>query len=310
MRIAVVGAGGVGGLFGALLSRAGEEVAFVARGDHLEAIRRDGLRVESPLGRFTVKAPISDDPAALGRADAVLVAVKTWQVKEVAPRLKALLGAATVVVPMENGVEAADDLAAALGKGPVAAGLCHVLSMIEKPGVVRHTGFTPRVTMGEPSGGGSERLDRLASALRKAGMEAAVTPDIGTALWEKFLLIDPMGSVGAAARASVGEMLEEPETRALLVAAMREVEAVGRARGAKFAAGAVERALGWVKGLPPAATASMQRDVVAGRPSELHEQAGAVVRLGRAAGVPVPVHEALYGVLAPQERRARAPERR
>ncbi|HEY6105518.1 MAG TPA: 2-dehydropantoate 2-reductase [Anaeromyxobacteraceae bacterium] len=306
MRIAIVGAGGVGGLFGTLLKRAGEEVAFVARGAHLEAIRRDGMRVESPLGTFTAHAPASDDPAALGTADAVLVAVKTWQVKEVAPRLRPLLGPATVVVPMENGVEAADELAAALGPGPVAGGLCHVLAWIEGPGAVRHTGFAPRVTLGEMAGGGSERLERLAAALRKAGMEAAVVADIRTALWEKFLFIDPFGSVGAVARAPVGELLSVPETRALLVAAMREVEALGRARGARLAPDAVERTLARVEALPPEATASMQRDVQAGKPSELHEQTGAVVRLGRDAGVPVPVHQVLYGALLPQERRARA----
>ncbi len=306
MRIAVVGAGGVGGLFGALLSRAGEEVVFVARGAHLEAIKRDGLKVESPLGSFTARVQASDDPAALGTADAVLVAVKTWQVKEVAPRLRPLLGPTTVVVPMENGVEAADELAAALGPGPVAGGLCHVLAWIEGPGAVRHAGFAPRVTLGELAGGGSERLERLAAALRRAGMEAAVVADIRSALWEKFLFIDPLGSVGAVARVPVGEMLSAPETRALLVAVMREVEALGRARGARLAADAVERTLARVEALPPEATASMQRDVLAGKASELHQQTGAVVRLGRAAGVPVPVHEALYGALLPQERRARA----
>ncbi len=306
MRIAVVGAGGVGGLFGALLSRAGEEVAFVARGAHLEAIRRDGLRVESSLGSFTVRAQASDDPAALGAADAVLVAVKTWQVKEVAPRLRPLLGPAAVVVPLENGVEAADDLAAALGPGPVAGGLCHVLAWIERPGAVRQTGFAPRVTLGELGGGGSERLERLAAALRRAGIETAVVPDIRTKLWEKFLIIDPLGSVGAAVRLPVGELLAVPETRALLVAAARETEALARARGARLAADALERTLGWVEALPPEATSSMQRDVVAGKPSELHEQTGAVVRLARASGVPVPVHEALYAALLPQERRARA----
>ncbi len=306
MRIAVVGAGGVGGLFGGLLSRAGEEVAFVARGAHLQAIERDGLKVESPLGSFTARVQASGDPAALGTADAVLVAVKTWQVKEVAPRLRPLLGPGTVVVPMENGVEAADELAAALGPGPVAGGLCHVMAWIEGPGAVKHGGFGPKVTLGELAGGGSERLERLAAAMRRAGMEAAVVDDIRTALWEKFLFIDPFSSVGAVARVPVGEMLAVPETRALLVAAMREVEALGRARGARLAPDAVERTLKRVEGLPPDATASMQRDVLAAKPSELHEQTGAMVRLGRAAGVPVPVHEALYGALLPQERRARA----
>jgi 2-dehydropantoate 2-reductase len=306
MRIAMVGAGGVGGLFGGLLARAGHEVVLVARGAHLLAIRRDGLQVESPLGRFTVRPPASDEPAELGTVDAVVVAVKAWQVKEVAPRLRPLLGPATVVVPMENGVEAAGELAAALGPGPVAGGLCHVLAWIERPGAVKHAGFGPRVTLGELPGGGSERLDRLAAAMRQAGMEAAVVDDIRTALWEKFLFIDPLSSVGAVTRAPVGEMVAVPETRALLLAAMREVEALARKSGARLPQEAVERTLARVEGLPADATASMQRDVLAGRPSELHEQTGAVVRLGRAAGVPVLVHEALYGALLPQERKARA----
>ncbi|HZY02045.1 MAG TPA: 2-dehydropantoate 2-reductase [Anaeromyxobacteraceae bacterium] len=306
MRIAMVGAGGVGGLFGGLLARAGHEVVLVARGAHLLAIRRDGLQVESPLGSFTVRPPASDEPAELGTVDAVVVAVKAWQVKEVAPRLRPLLGPATVVVPMENGVEAAGELQAALGPGPVAGGLCHVLAWIERPGAVKHAGFGPRVTLGELPGGGSERLDRLATAMRQAGMEAAVVEDISTALWDKFLFIDPLSSVGAVTRAPVGEMVAVPETRALLLAAMREVEALARKSGARLPQEAVERTLARVEGLPADATASMQRDVLAGRPSELHEQTGAVVRLGRAAGVPVPVHEALYGALLPQERKARA----
>ncbi|HYQ81541.1 MAG TPA: 2-dehydropantoate 2-reductase [Anaeromyxobacteraceae bacterium] len=306
MRIAMVGAGGVGGLFGGLLARAGEEVVLLARGSHLQAIRRDGLTVDSPLGRFTVRPQASDDPAALGAVDAVVVAVKTWQVKEVAPRLRPLLGPATVVVPMENGVEAAAELQAALGAGPVAGGLCHVMAWIEGPGAVKHAGFGPKVTLGELAGGGSERLERLAAAMRKAGMEAAVVDDIRTALWEKFLFIDPLSSVGAATRAPVGEMLAVPETRALLLATMREVEALARKSGARLAPDAVDRTLKRVESLPADGTASMQRDVLAGRPSELHEQTGAVVRLGRAAQVPVPVHEALYGALLPQERKARA----
>jgi 2-dehydropantoate 2-reductase len=305
MRIAVVGAGGVGGLFGGLLARSGAEVALVARGRQLQAIRANGLRVESPLGSFAVPAPAQEDPAALGPADAVLVAVKTWQVKEVAPRLGPLLAPGAVVVPMENGVEAADELAGALGEGPVAGGLCHVLAWIEAAGVIRHTGPPPRVTLGERGGGGSERLERLAAALRAAGMEVAIAPDIQAALWEKFLFIDPFGSVGALTRSSAGAMRSDPESRAMLIGAMREVEAVARARGVAIPPGAVERALARIDSLPAEATASMQRDLAAGRPSELLEQTGAVVRLGSEAGVPVPLHEFVYGRLLPRERAAR-----
>ena len=305
MRIVVVGAGSVGGLFGGLLQRSGEEVAFVARGRHLAALRGGGLEVRSSLGTFAVKAPAAEDPSALGKADAVLVAVKTWQVEEVAPRLRPLVGPGTVVVPMENGVEAADTLAAALGPGPVAGGLTHVLAWIEAPGVVRHVGPTPRVTLGEARGGESERLERLADSLRKSGMDAVVVPDIESALWEKFLFIDPLGSVGAVTRAPIGVVRETSETRVLLVAAMREVEAVARGRGVALPADAVDRSLARIDALPPDGTASMHRDIVAGKPSELLEQTGAVVRLGAKARVPTPVHEVLFASLLPQETQAR-----
>jgi 2-dehydropantoate 2-reductase len=305
MRIVVVGAGGVGGLFGGLLHRSGEEVAFVARGGQLAALRGGGLEVRSTLGTFEVRAPAAEDPAALGKADAVVVAVKAWQVEEVAPKLRPLLGPRTVVVPMENGVEAVGTLAAALGEGRVAGGLTHVFAWIEAPGVVRHVGPAPRVTLGETRGGGSERLDRLAAALRKAGMEAAVIPDIEVALWEKFLFIDPLGSVGAAARSPVGAVRETSETRVLLVAAMREVAAVAKARGVALPADAVDRTLSRFDSLPVDGTASMHRDIVAGKPSELFEQTGAVVRLGAKAGVPTPVHDLLFACLLPQETQAR-----
>ncbi len=305
MRIVVVGAGGVGGLFGGLLQRSGEEVAFVARGPQLAALQGGGLEVRSALGTFAVKALAAEDPSALGKADAVLVAVKTWQVEEVAPRLRPLLGPGTVVVPMENGVEAAGTLAAALGAGPVAGGLTHVLAWVEAPGVVRHVGPAPRVTLGELRGGGSERLDRLADALRRSGMEAVVVPDIESALWEKFLFIDALGSVGAVTRAPIGVVREVSETRVLLVAAMREVEAVAKARGVALPADAVDRSLARIDSLPPDGTASMHRDIVAGKPSELFEQTGAVVRLGAKARVPTPVHEVLFASLLPQETQAR-----
>lgn len=305
MRIVVVGAGGVGGLFGGLLHRSGEDVAFVARGRHLEALRGGGLEVRSSLGTFAVRATAAEDPAAIGKADAVLVAVKAWQVEEVAPRLRPLVGPGTVVVPMENGVEAAGTLAAALGEGPVAGGLTHVFAWIEAPGVLRHVGPAPRVTLGELRGGGSERLERLAVALRKAGMEAAVVPDIEVALWEKFLFIDPFGSVGAATRAPIGVVRETSETRVLLVSTMREVAAVAKARGVALPSDAIDRTLARLDSLPVDGTASMHRDIVAGKPSELFEQTGAVVRLGARAGVPTPVHEVLFACLLPQEAQAR-----
>lgn len=313
MRIAVVGAGGVGGLVGGLLARSGMQVAFVARGEQLRAMQAHGLRVDSATrGSFTVSGlEASDDPARLAPADVVLVAVKGWQVREVAPRLAPLLKPDGVALPLENGVEAADDLARALGDERVAGGLCHMLSWIEAPGRIRHVGDQLRITIGERSGGGSPRLEALAAELRRAQMDVQIADDVTAASWEKFLFIEPLGSVGAATRAPVGIVRGLPETRALLVAAMEEIARLARARGVRLAADAVGRALEMVDRLPVDATASMQRDVQAGRPSELLDQTGAVVRLGKESAMPAPVHAFLYAALLPQEQAARrAAERR
>ena len=309
MRIAIVGAGGVGGLLAGLLARAGTEVAIVARGAHAEAIRREGLRVDSPLGTFSARiAAVAEDPAALGPADAVLVAVKAWQVAEVAPRLAPLVAGGGVAVPLQNGVEAAARLAAALGEERVAGGLVAVLSWIERPGAVKHVGFPPRIKVGERgarAGAASARLGALAAALRAAGTEAEVVADVEAAAWEKFLLIEPWGAVSAAARAPAGVVRSVPESRALLARAQAELAAVARARGVALPEGAEARALAIIDGVPVEATASMQRDLAAGLPSELEDQVGAVVRLAREVGTPVPVHEVLYAALLPQERAAR-----
>jgi 2-dehydropantoate 2-reductase len=309
MRIAIVGAGGVGGLFAGLLARSGTEVLLVARGAALKAIRSGGIAVDSPLGRFTARpAAAADDPAALGSSDAVLVSVKAWQVEDVAPRLAPLVAGGGFAVPLQNGVEAAARLATALGEERVVGGLTHVLAWTEAPGRIRHVGAAPRVTLGERgerAGRPSARLEALAAALRAAGIEVRIAEDVEAASWEKFLLIEPWGSVAAAARAPIGTLRAVPETRALLLAAMDEVAALAAARRVSLPAGLKDATLAWLEGLPAEATASMQRDIGAGRPSELLDQTGAVVRLARAAGVPAPLHEALLALLLPQERAAR-----
>jgi len=308
MRIAIVGGGGVGGLLAGLLARAGVDVRLVARGAHAEAIRRDGLRVDSPLGAFSVRIPVAEDPAAAGPVDAVLVAVKAWQVADLAPRLAPLVAGGGVVVPLQNGVEAAGRLAAALGEERVAGGLVSVLSWIDGPGAVKQVGAMLRVRVGERgarAGAPSPRLEALAAALRAAGADVEVVADVERASWEKFLLIEPWGAVSAVARAPIGVVRSVPETRALLARAQEELAALARARGVALAPDAVARTLATLDGVPAEGTASMQRDLGAGRPSELEDQVGAVVRLAREAGVPVPLHEAILGALLPQERAAR-----
>jgi 2-dehydropantoate 2-reductase len=308
MKIAVVGTGGVGGYFGGLLARAGHQVTFMARGGHLEAIRRNGLLVKSSShGEFTVSpARAEEDPARVGTVDYVLVAVKTYHIDSVAPTLPALVGAGTAVVPLLNGVTAHEVLLRHLSKASVVGGLCAVFSQIEAPGVIRMGGNTKTVVVGELEGPPSERLDRIVEAWKGQGVDASQSDDILAALWTKFLFIASTGGVTSLARVPVSGVRSQPPTRELLVAAFREVEAVARAKGIRLAPDVVDKTLKMVDGLDPAVTTSMQRDVAAGRPFELEAFNGTVVRDGQDVGVPTPVHATLYALLLPALRQAEA----
>jgi 2-dehydropantoate 2-reductase len=307
MRIGVFGSGGVGGYFGGRLAEAGEDVRFVARGAHLAAMLERGLRVTSIAGDFVVH-PVhaSDDPATLGEVDVVLLAVKAWQVAEAAEALRPMLGATTFVVPLENGIEAPDTLAVALGRDRVLGGLCRIIAWVEGPGHIRHAGVPPSVTLGELDAPGSPRAEALRAAFARArGVRVEVAADIRAAMWEKFLFIAAVSGVGTLARAPVGIIRSQPETRELLTQALTEIHAVALAHGIALPADAVKTTLTFVDSLPADGTMSMQRDVIEGRPSELEAQIGAVVRLGEASGVPVPLHRTIYAALLPLERRAR-----
>lgn len=306
MRVAIFGTGGAGGYFGAQLARAGEDVTFIARGEHLRAIRRDGLRVETPGEDILIHpAQATDDPAQVGAVDVVLVGVKTWQLREAAEAMRPMIGPQTFVVPMQNGVEAAGQLAEVLGPGRVLEGLCGTVSRVVGPGRILSLGQTNFIKFGEPDNQPSERAGRLLQAFERAGVRAEVPPDIRVSLWEKFIFVAPYGGVGALARAPAGVIRSLPETRRLLERGMREIMAVARARRINLADEAVEKTLALVDGLDPSATTSLQRDIIAGRPSELDAWNGAAVRLGRAAGVETPLHEFIYDSLLPSELRAR-----
>jgi 2-dehydropantoate 2-reductase len=306
MRIAVVGAGGVGAYFGARLAAAGNDVVFIARGAHLQAIRERGLRVDSVLGDMLIRpARASDDFGAFGAVDYVLLGVKTWQVAELAPKLAPLLARDTLIVPLQNGVETPDVLAGALGARHAGGGMCAGFALIEGPGHVRHLGGVTFIRFGELDGAKSARVLALRDAFVKAGVDAAVPDDIRATLWEKLLLVVPFGSLGAVSRAPIGVLMQTPETRALMISGMREIEAVARANGVRLADGAVDRALALLDKAAPEGTSSMQRDIAAGKRSELDAWTGAVVRLGAEHAVPTPLHSFLYTCLLPLERRAR-----
>lgn len=313
MRIAVFGAGAVGGYFGGRLAQAGEDVVLIARGEHLEAMQARGLRVESIEGDFTIEpVQATDDPAAVGVVDAVLVAVKAWQVPRAAQEMRPMVGAETFVVPLENGVEAPSQLAAVLGEEhgsdvrAVLGGLCRIISAVVEPGHIRHAGISPTITFGELDGRRSERVERLYEAFQKAqGVTPTIASDIHVAMWKKFLFIAALSGVGAVTRAPVGVLRSLPETRAMLEEAMEEIFAVAHARDVPLPPQTVAETMAFIDGLPPDGTASMQRDVMAGRPSELKSQNGAVFRLGREVGIGAPLHDFIYKSLLPQELQAR-----
>ena len=307
MRIAVYGSGAVGGYFGGRLAQAGEDVTFIARGAQLEAIRRDGLHVSSIAGDFTVHpARATDDPAAVGAVDVVLVGVKAWQLVDVAKAMQPLIGSATVVLPLENGIEAPDELARVIGRQHVLGGLCRIFAWVESPGHITHAGIDPQVAFGELDGTRSARVERLRSAFDGAhGVRAEVPDDIGVAMWSKFLFITGWGGVGALTRVPVGVLRRVPESRALLQRALREICDVAGARGVALPHDSAERVLAYIDGLPADGTTSMQRDVGAGRPSELEAQVGAIVRLADAAKVDVPLHRVIHAALLPLELTAR-----
>jgi 2-dehydropantoate 2-reductase len=307
MRIAIFGAGGVGGYFGGRLAQAGEEVIFIARGQHLQTMREAGLRVDSLYGDFIIHpAQVTDDPTSVGEVDVILLAVKTWQVMEAAEAIRPLIGKQTFVVPLQNGVETPEQLAEIVGAAHVIGGLCGLISYIAGPGHVCHTGGEPFITFGEMDNRRSERVEQLYQAFtRTVGLKATVPPDIQVAMWNKFLLIAAWSGVGSITRAPIGVILSLPDTRQMLIQAMQEIFDVGRGRQVALTPDVFERTMGFFEGLPPHGTASMQRDVLAGRPSELEAQNGGVVRLGQAVGVETPLHSFIYHSLLPLELRAR-----
>jgi 2-dehydropantoate 2-reductase len=306
MRIAVFGTGAVGGYFGGRLAQAGEDVVFIARGEQLRALLEQGLQVDSLKGDFKLESvQATDDPAQAGVVDVVLVGVKAWQVTEAAQAMGTLVGPQTFVVPLQNGVEAADQLAAVLGAEHVLGGLCRIVSSVVAPGHVQHAGLEPYVAFGELDDRPSERAEWLQRAFAQAGVTAEIPPNIRAAVWGKFLFIASFSGVGAVTRAPAGVLRGLPETRRMLEQAMREVLAVARAHAVSLAEESVDQTMALIDGLPAGATASMQRDIMAGRPSELESQNGAVVRLGQEVGVATPLHTFIYHSLLPAELQAR-----
>ncbi len=303
MRIAVMGAGAVGGYFGARIATAAPdeaEVLFLARGRHLDAIRRDGLRIDSPAGNLHLTGVrATDDPADIGPVDVVLFAVKLWDTETAAAACRPLLGPGTAVIALQNGVTAVEVLRRALGEAAVAGGVAHIAATIAAPGLIRHTGTLARLTYGELDGRRSPRLAAFHALAARSGFDAILTDAILRVIWEKFTFLAPFSGVTALTRQPVGVIRQVPETRALFLDAVAEVARLARARDVDLGSDILARIETLMDGLAPAMKSSMLNDLERGGRLELPWLSGAVVRMGAELGVPTPVHRVIAAALAP-----------
>jgi 2-dehydropantoate 2-reductase len=299
MKIGVMGAGAIGGYVGARLAAAGAEVAFVARGPHLAAIRERGLEVRSPLGDVRVDtAAATDDPAAVGEVAVVLLATKLYDVEPAARAIAPMVGAETAVVCLQNGVDATGIVTRAYGRDRVVGGVVLINAEITAPGVIRHNALN-RVTVGELDGRPSPRLERFVALATRAGIDTAMSPDIRLDIWRKFLLLAPMSALSAMTGVELARIREQPETWRLAEQGMREVVAVANAEGVGLTEEDVRRTLAFVQAMSPTWRASLAVDLRQGRRLEVDWLSGAVCRLGEASGIPTPFHRVALGVLKP-----------
>jgi 2-dehydropantoate 2-reductase len=306
MRIAIFGSGSIGGYFGGRLSHAGEDVVFIARGEHLNAMLTQGLRVDSINGDFALQpVQANDDPSKIGKVDMVLVGVKAWQVSEAAEAIRPIIGPETFVLPLQNGLEAPAQLSGILGDQHVLGGLCGLFCYMAGPGHIIHAGTDPFVKFGELNDHRSQRVELLLDTFKKAGVNAEIPPDIQVAMWMKFLLIAVWSGMGSVTRAPVGIWRSLPETRRMAELGLQEIIAVASARNISLPEEALQNIMTMYDGLVPQSTASLQRDVMEGCPSELGAQIGAVVRFGQEADVATPLFTFIYQSLLPMELRAR-----
>ena len=299
MRIAVMGAGGIGGCLGGLLAKAGNDVSLIARGEHLDAIRENGLKLVRPDGEFIIKVEATSDPAEIGPVDLVLFTVKTFHNRHVITNLKPLMGHETSVITLQNGIESHEQLGAVLGPNNILPGAFWASSHILEPGVVVED-VTARISFGELDDTESLRALDIRKVFRDAGIETELSPDPLRVLWEKFILLSALAGITSAAQTRPKELLQFPDARKMFCDAMEEALAVGLAKGVELPADIAEVSLKYIDGLPDFQN-SMHSDYEAGRATELDALSGAVIRLGKQIGVKTPVHNLLYSVLLPHK---------
>ncbi len=300
MKITIMGTGGVGGYFGARLANAGGDVSFIARGAHLDAIRTSGLKVESVLGDIHLANPTATDTASdIGPVDIVMFATKLGDMEAAAEACRPMIGAETAVIPFLNGVDAPGVISRVLGDEHACGGVAYISAHIERPGCIRHVGDFARLVFGEHDGSKTDRLREFHSLCADSGIDATLSTDIEGALWEKFALLVAMSGTTAATRGPLGPIRENPISRDVFEAAMRETVAVGRAKGIQVAEDLVDKQMSFLNTLPAEMRASMLVDLEAGKPLEAPWFSGAVSRMGREFGVSTPVNDTLFAAMQP-----------
>ena len=294
-----MGSGGVGGYFGARLVQGGCQVGFVARGLHLAAMRKQGLRVESQLGDVVLPAvSVSDDPKDFGTPDYVFLCVKLWDTDDALRAIAPVVGANTAVISFQNGVQKDDLLRRAFGESAILGGVGYIGSTVVRPGVIRHTGTMQRLVFGEYDGTRSPRVIALLEACLRGGIDAEIAADIRRTIWEKFVFLVGLSATTTAMRKPLGPIRSDPQTREFLLGVMREVVSVGRAHGVQLADNFAEQLLAFVDELPPDMDSSMHADLERNKRLEIRWLSGAVVELGKTIGVPTPLNRAVNDILA------------
>lgn len=301
MKIVVMGSGSLGGYFGGLLAKSGEDVTFIARGNHLKAIQTNGLTVKSVEGTFTVKAKATDKPETTETPDLILFTVKTYDTVTASKALAPIVGPETSIITIQNGVTSKEEIEDILGQGKVLPGSAYIETTVEAPGVIHQLGGPRKILFGEADGSRSTRVIRIEELLKKAGINHEVSEDVVRELWQKFLFICALAGVTCATRLTLGEILSYDSSRWAFEETIRETHRVGVAHGVRFTQDAVEKALNVAKAMSPNMKSSMQRDMESGRRLEIDTLNRTVVNLGKKYGIPVPLNESIYAFVKPYD---------
>jgi len=305
MRIAIIGTGGVGGYFGGKLAKAGYDVTFLARGAHLKAIQQKGLTVKSILGDFIIDpVNVTDRIDTIGLTDLVILGVKAWQVRDISKELLTIIKKDTTILPLQNGVMAAEELEDYINKENIVGGLCRIISKIESPGVINHFGLEPSILFGGLDNTGTERIDLIKAMFDKAGISSKISEDITADLWKKFIGICVSGLL-AVTKTTYGELRELKETRQLMIDLINEIYVLSQQLWIRIESDFVGKMISVIDSYPYDSTSSLTRDVWDGKPSEIEYQNGTVVRLGEKFGVDTPVNRFVYSSILPMEMKAR-----